>query len=92
LAEEFRQDGLRVLVVISEDPVRSPAGEAYCAQVREKNGLGAMAVCDPEDGMAVYGANSFTLLAGAGGVIVERLDGPTAEALRVTIAKLLPTL
>lgn len=94
MANEFHEtygpDGLHIIMAISSQPSGNPSTLEYCAAVREKYGLGDIALCDPTDVLAPYGKNSLVLLMDASGTVVYKKAVVSHGGLAKAIEAALP--
>lgn len=58
--------------------------------MREKYGLGAAALCDPDDALVEYGKNALVLLLDASGTIAYKKVVSSHTALKTKLDAMLP--
>ena len=84
---DYREQGLRFIVVIDEDPVEEPATQEYCTAIRDRYELAMSVVIDPDNQLEAYGEADLAIVTDEGARIVFKRSGATVSTVRSAIER-----
>jgi peroxiredoxin len=86
LYDSHHPRGLKILMIVAEDPLQQPATLEYCQALRDTIGLQVRMVYDPDGSFAPYGGAGYAIVIAENTEIVFKRDDATTQAVITAIA------